>query len=230
MKKDCILQLSFNLSIFHYNHFLPFRHFSVILLTSCNHQMHIQCTRGFLKCHFSKLDTRFVCVLEIFKQEVVFTQFTSLLFLLGKITKQTSRCKRGPTGRKWYSNEHRSPGVAEEIAERTAGVVGQVAKVIMQQKLLWGIDRNRRSCKLHTASGVEERSHFKLTYRLDQGGSDPTAVTLAWSHFSRHLCERNYGVYTPTISTKSNLCVVFFLISARYLYLSKCVICFYRFI
>lgn len=69
-------------------------------------------------------------------------------------------------------------GCQREIAERTAGVGGQVAKVIMQQKLLWGIDRNRRSCKLHTASGVEERSHFKLTYRLDQGGSDPIAARL----------------------------------------------------
>lgn len=138
--------------------------------------------------HFPKLEIRFVCVLKIFKQEVVFTQFTSpqfymytFFFFFDKITKQTW-CKRGPTGRKWYSNEHRSPGVAEEIAERTAGVVGQVAKVIKQQKLLWGIDRNRRSCKLHTASGVEEHSHFKLTYRLDQGGSDPTAVTPTWSH------------------------------------------------
>lgn len=137
-------------------------------------------------------------------------------FFLGKITKQTSRCKRGPTGRKWYSNEHRSPGVSEEIAERTAGVVGQVAKVTMQQKLLWGIDRNRRSCKLHTAGGVEERSHFKLTYRLDQGGSDPTAVTLTWSHFSRHLCEHNYGNNHNKHKIKL-LCFIFLFISARYL-------------
>lgn len=29
------------------------------------------------------------------------------------MTKQTSKCKRGPKRRKWYSNEHCSPGVSE---------------------------------------------------------------------------------------------------------------------
>lgn len=83
--------------------------------------------------------------------------------------------------------------MAEEITERTAGVVGQVAKVIMRQKLLWGIDGNRRSCKLQRAGGAKECSHFKLRYCLDQDASDPVAVRqtyikerqiLTWIFFS----------------------------------------------